>query len=564
MYLGVKVGTDAEMRPRQLITSTAFAVKAAYTDDANMLDGFDSTSFLNTDGGLGDLDHGNLLVQGVGSFDANGEEGILYLGDTNNYIKSVHGSGVRIGAFDANDALAIEQGTGDVGIGVPSPESKLDVAGLITSRGIGLDCGLRLFNPIGGRDYRLLEKDDGRLTITDETASQERLIMDSSGNVGIGTNPSAKLDVSGGITASGALRIGNDTVLNVNGGKVGIGKSNPDAKLDVLSTTGYAIYAESPDEDAIKGVSHGSSKAGIMGINDQDLGRGVWGENISSDNHGFLGGPYIGVYGVTRGYGSSSDPVNAGVYGIASNEGYIDQTGDHAINYGGYFVANGKSGTGVYAKGGVSGDAAFFDGDLQVYGHSYFFEPMNIQSSLTTEDLEVTGTLTKGAGSFKIDHPIDPENKYLSHSFVESPDMMNVYNGNIVLDEDGEAWVELPEWFEALNKDFRYQLTCIGGFAPVYVAKEISDLRFKIEGGSPGLKVSWQVTGIRQDPYAEAHRIPVEEDKVGDEQGTYLHPELYGQPAEKSVSLSQDSKIRRKMEKDKSVHFEDTPTKMGG
>ena len=54
-------------------------------------------------------------------------------------------------------------------------------------------------------------------------------------------------------------------------------------------------------------------------------------------------------------------------------------------------------------------------------------------------DVDVTGTLTKSAGSFKIDHPLDPENKYLSHSFVESPDMMNIYNGNVVLDATGEA-----------------------------------------------------------------------------------------------------------------------------
>jgi len=119
-------------------------------------------------------------------------------------------------------------------------------------------------------------------------------------------------------------------------------------------------------------------------------------------------------------------------------------------------------------------------------------------------DVEVNGTLTKSNGAFKIDHPLDPANKYLYHSFVESPDMMNIYNGNAILDESGETWVELPEWFEALNRDFRYQLTCIGGYAQVYVAEEISANRFKIGGGTPGLKVSWQVTGIRKDPYAEA------------------------------------------------------------
>ncbi len=76
-------------------------------------------------------------------------------------------------------------------------------------------------------------------------------------------------------------------------------------------------------------------------------------------------------------------------------------------------------------------------------------------------DVYVNGTLGKAGGGFKIDHPLDPANQYLQHSFVESPDMMNVYNGNIRTDANGEATVMLP-LFEALNRDFRYQLTVIG------------------------------------------------------------------------------------------------------
>ncbi len=114
---------------------------------------------------------------------------------------------------------------------------------------------------------------------------------------------------------------------------------------------------------------------------------------------------------------------------------------------------------------------------------------------------------------------------------------MNVYNGNIVLDTNGEAWVELPEWFEALNRDCRYQLTPIGGPGPnLYIAQEVRDNRFQIAGGTPGLKVSWQVTGIRRDPYAEANRTVVEEDKPPQERGTYLHPQAYGQPETRGLA----------------------------
>src|SRR5262245_36845265 len=143
-------------------------------------------------------------------------------------------------------------------------------------------------------------------------------------------------------------------------------------------------------------------------------------------------------------------------------------------------------------------------------------------------DATVGGTLVKSGGGFWIDHPCDPAGKYLSHSFVESPDMKNIYDGIAVLDGAGEAEVELPNWFDALNADLRYPLTCIGGYAPVYIAQEVRDNCFKIAGGTPGMKVSWQVTGIRQDAWANANRLPVEEVKPDNEQGYYLTPELYG------------------------------------
>ena len=105
-------------------------------------------------------------------------------------------------------------------------------------------------------------------------------------------------------------------------------------------------------------------------------------------------------------------------------------------------------------------------------------------------DMSITGSLSKGGGGFKINDPLEPEKKYLSHSFVESPDMMNVYNGNVELDDKGEAWIQMPDYFEALNREFRYQITPIGGPAPsLFVAEKISDNRFKIGGGPAGLEV---------------------------------------------------------------------------
>jgi len=142
---------------------------------------------------------------------------------------------------------------------------------------------------------------------------------------------------------------------------------------------------------------------------------------------------------------------------------------------------------------------------------------------------------------------MDPANAYLYHSFVESPDMKNIYDGVATLDGNGEAVVSLPRWFEALNRDFRYQLTCIGGFAPVYIAKEITDNQFKISGGNAGMKVSWQVTGTRQDAWANAHRIPVEVEKPANERGHYLHPELFGHPAQDGVEWARHPQAMRRV-----------------
>ena len=145
-------------------------------------------------------------------------------------------------------------------------------------------------------------------------------------------------------------------------------------------------------------------------------------------------------------------------------------------------------------------------GGSQPAGITFVPDPSNPQ-------IVVDGWLTKPGGSFRIDHPLDPDNKYLYHSFVESPDMMNIYNGNITTDTNGEAVVFLPEYFTALNKDFRYQLTVIGLFAQVIVLKEVAENQFVIKSDQPNIKVSWQVTGIRKDDYANFYRMKVEVEK---------------------------------------------------
>jgi hypothetical protein len=167
-------------------------------------------------------------------------------------------------------------------------------------------------------------------------------------------------------------------------------------------------------------------------------------------------------------------------------------------------------------------------------GTIYFRTQNNALTAMTIDssgDVNITGNLSAtGTKNFRIDHPLDPANKYLLHAAVESSEVLNLYSGNVVLDASGEAVVKLPDWFEVINKDFRYQLTPIG--APgrdLYVAEEVSGGHFKIAGGNPGSKVSWQVSGVRNDAWEKAHPMAVEVDK-GADRGHFLTPELAGAP----------------------------------
>ncbi len=141
--------------------------------------------------------------------------------------------------------------------------------------------------------------------------------------------------------------------------------------------------------------------------------------------------------------------------------------------------------------------------------------------------LRVEGKIEKSSGSFMIDHPLDPANKYLYHSFVESPDMMNVYNGNTTTDANGIATIKLPAYFEALNTDFRYQLTPIGTFAQAMVLQKVKNNAFSIQTDKPNVEISWQITGIRNDAYARKHRLQVEVPKTKDEQGSFMNPDAF-------------------------------------
>ncbi len=269
------------------------------------------------------------------------------------------------------------------------------------------------------------------------------------------------------------------------------------------SSSGTAVYGQSSTGYGMHGAS--SAKVGVVGSSSN--GTGVQGTSaIGIGVEGISNGSFPGVKGISQG--------GPGVEGIGNGTG----TGVYGVSDTGSGVwGSSSTGVGVYASN-PKGTAFLSYGSAKVVGN-----------------LQVTGSISKGGGSFLIDHPLDPENKELYHSFVESAEMKNIYDGVVVLDQRGEAVVSLPEWFGALNTDCRYQLTCLGGYAPVYIASEITKNQFTIAGGQAGLKVCWQITGVRQDRWAQQHRIPVEVEKPSEQRGLYHYPELYGQPVERGI-----------------------------
>ena len=210
--------------------------------------------------------------------------------------------------------------------------------------------------------------------------------------------------------------------------------------------------------------------------------------------------------------------------GTTGNYGYVGES--NAGVSGSSTSQVGVHGSSLYYRG-VYGQSEF---DVGVYGLSdtdyagYFFGP-----------LHVTGALSKGSGTFLIDHPLDPENKLLSHSFVESPENLLIYRGKVRLDASGQAAVELPDYFPALTEESgaTVHLTSVGRPFPAGYDWNAGGTGFTAYG-EPGREVSWMVMADRDDPVIRQLARPVEEDKGPDnkqcDRGELLYPEAYGYP----------------------------------
>ncbi len=569
-WLGIHVDGQAD-QPRVLLVSVPYALKAG---DAETVAGRPLSSFV-------------LAGENTGT----GKDGLNYLNtkifnssvNTDAVTNASSGTAGYLGKFfnttDLNNSALYQSPSGYVGFGTTTPAFNLSIISqtdpaAVTVEGYGVVgvnfIGRRARGTVGAPSA--IQADDNLMTMqgrgygttafsgssranlkffaaenwTDAAqgtylsfattpngslATAERLRIGPNGYVGIGTTwPTSLLTVAGVVqSTSGGFRFpdGNTqltagslnsvaTPLTGNGSSaspLGLPRatSTVDGYLDSAdrSTFNNKLNQATADARYVQ-LTGGTMSNGLVINHTSGTGSSIYGLQVTDNTSNAIyvteNQNWAGIY--------VRNPMTGSTWGVS---GLADSSDGAGV------TGSSNDGIGVYAKtingtalnatvsAGGTGHAGEFNGNVHVYG-----------------------TLSKTAGSFQIDHPLDPEHKYLYHSFVESPDMKNVYDGVVVLDGNGEAIVTLPDWFGALNRDFRYQLTAIGAPGPnLYIAQKIANNQFKIAGGTPSAEVSWQVTGIRQDAYANAHRIPVEEMKPAAEQGSYLHPAAFNRPVEK-------------------------------
>ncbi|HEY3290680.1 MAG TPA: hypothetical protein VGK87_11185, partial [Anaerolineae bacterium] len=318
--------------------------------------------------------------------------------------------------------------------------------------------------------------------------------------------------------------------------------------VTAASSSGYGVRADSSSNDAV--YAHSSSGNGISAVS--STGTGLSARSSSATNSAILArndgngmGDAIDAYATGNGWGISSNAISGtAVYGSSiSDHGVFAES--RSSTRAAALVTNWSSGDGLDAdsSNGIGLYASSNNIGVETYNITSFTDARLATLGYAGDfagNVRIVGNLsTTGAKNFIMDDPLDPANKTLKHAAIESPNVLNFYNGSVTLDAKGEATVQLPDYFNAINKDYQYQLTSIGAPGPnLYIAEKITGNHFRIAGGVPGAEVSWQVTGVRNDPWAAQHPYQPVENKPAAERGSYLYPQGYGQPVTATIQMA--------------------------
>ncbi|MDF3026863.1 MAG: hypothetical protein K0S23_1170 [Fluviicola sp.] len=369
--------------------------------------------------------------------------------------------------------------------------------------------------------------------------------------------------------------------------------ANPTNEIQTLSIAGQSLSISGGNTITLPSGSGGVTLDGAYDQGGAGLGRTITADagpvqiNGSGSNTAALGILFTGTgnsinavnnnaantFSVIQAVTNSSGVNNSAIFGQStgaaralSGEVTAASTADAAVRGNNLRTSGGMGVEGV-GFNGVSGQTNYRDG-YGVFGQNFDLtgpltsnsvgvgglgyigvlgqsnDPLNGGGLASLDNIIALGDLTvSGTKNFRIDHPQDPANKYLNHFSIESNEVLNIYRGTVAFDANGIAVVQLPDWFDAVNKNASYQLTPIGGYAPIFIAEKIKDGRFVIAGGTTGMEVSWAVYAERNDPYLQQHpeARQVEELKSERETGKYLRPDLYNKPAEQGILTAPSS-----------------------
>ena len=499
-WLSIQIESEAELSPRIALTSVGYSISSINSDTAGYAKKFkiDNGQLVRSINGLKD----NITLTGDGGTTINTS------GDTIK-ISSSSGSGTGIqGIQNTNNTLDITNPNGPtakINVKIPFKLNSSSTDYLISAINSGSGAGI----------YGESKGSTGIVGSSTDLFGVSGFSKNQAGTSGESQNYVGILGLSHSSTNAGVLG------KNDAGGFGIYGQSNTGNGViaRTYNANEYALHTDNSGTSNFCGLSSGKYAIYANGpsIFTMPMAIGLVTPTSELDvNGGSSSGAKVGIHG------SSND--NSGIYGTSNT-------------YAGLFGESGSS-FGVWAR--TYGNYALYseytnNGTNSCYLSNKQWSIFTTGPAYFTGDVNVHNIIYH-TSTFKIDHPLDPSNKYLSHSVVESPDMMNVYNGNIITDASGSATVSLPSYFQSLNIDYRYQLTVIGQFAEAIVENEISNNQFTIKTDKPNVKVSWQVTGIRNDAYAKANPMIVEQEKAQSERGKYLSPELFGQPKEMGIN----------------------------